>query len=57
LNKFEAKNIHIASEYLKNKLNAFKKVEKNNIKIENVYIIEGKKESLFKRIINLIFKS
>jgi hypothetical protein len=57
LNKFEAKNIHIASEYLKNKLNAFKKVEKNNIKSENVYIVEGKKESLFKRVINLIFKS
>ena len=57
MNKFEAKNIHIASEYLKNKLNAFKKVENNNIKSENVYIVEGKKESLFKRIINLIFKS
>jgi len=57
LNKFEAKNIHIASEYLKNKLNAFKKVEKNNIKSENVYIVEGKKESFIKRIINLIFKS
>lgn len=57
MNKFEAKNIHIASEYLKNKLNAFKKVESKNIKSENIYIVEGKKESLFKRIINLIFKS
>jgi hypothetical protein len=57
LNRFEAKNIHIASEYLQNKLNIFKQIERKENGGKNIYIVEKKKESLFKRFINSLFKS
>ncbi|MCX6053040.1 MAG: hypothetical protein NTZ60_11110 [Campylobacterales bacterium] len=56
MNRFEAKNIHIASEYLQNKLNIFKQVERKESSSKNIYTVEKRRESLFKRFINSLFK-
>lgn len=59
MNDFKAKNIHIASEYLQNKLNLFKKeqVYADKTHENSVYIVEHKKESMLKRFVHSIFKS
>lgn len=59
MNDFQAKNIHIASEYLQNKLNMFKKEQIYSEKTHenSVYVIEEKKESMLKRFVHSIFKS
>ncbi len=55
MSEFEPKEIKKASEYLGDKINLFKKVEAEPHK-ENIYVIENKKDSIFKRFINSLFK-
>lgn len=59
MNEFEAKNIHIASQYLGNKLNLLKKREVYAEKTQttSVYVVEEKKESILKRFVYSLFKS
>lgn len=59
MNDFQPKNIHIASNYLENKLNMFKKEKAYSEKTHenSVYVIEHKKESMLKRFVHSIFKS
>ena len=56
MNNFEPVAIKKASHYLGDKLNLFKKDETQieaDKKSKNIYIIENKKESLFRRLGNL----
>lgn len=59
MNNFEPKNIHIASQYLTNKLNLFKKREAYAEKTHHtsVYVVEERKESMLKRFVHSFFKS
>ena len=55
MSDFEPKSIKKASHYLQDKLDLFKKggaVEKE----DNVYVVESKKDSMFKRFVGSIFK-
>ncbi len=56
MNNFEAKSIKEASHYLQDKLNLFKKGGATTNE-DNTYIVESKKDSIFKRLISSIFKS
>ena len=55
MNNFEAKSLHKASHYIQDKLDLFKKGGASNTK-ENVYIVEEKKDSMFKRLLGSMFK-
>ena len=55
MNDFEPKSIKKASHYLQEKLDLFKKGGAVEAK-DNVYVIEAKKDSMFKRIVGSIFK-
>jgi hypothetical protein len=57
LNEFEAKNIHRASRYLQGKLNIFKKIERREILVDPVFVVEPKKESFLQRLVHTLFKS
>lgn len=54
MNSFEPKKIKEASKHLEEKL---KLLQKNDDDEKNVYKVEEKKDSSFKRLVNLIFKS
>lgn len=55
MNNFEPKSIKEASNYLQDKLDLFKKGGALSHK-ENVYKIEDKRETMFKRFVGSIFK-
>ena len=55
MSKFEPKAIKKASLYLQEKLSLFKKSEIKDDE-KNIYIVEDKKESIFRRFINSIFE-
>ena len=55
MNEFEPKAIKKASHYLQDKIDFLKQTEVAS-STENVYIIEDKKDSKFKRFVNSIFK-
>lgn len=55
MNDFQAKEIHKASNYLQDKLDLFKKGGALSHK-ENVYKIEEKKDTMFKRFVGSLFK-
>lgn len=55
MNNFEPKSIKEASHYLQDKLDLFKKGGALSHK-ENVYKIEDKRETMFKRFVGSIFK-
>ena len=56
MSNFEPKSIKEASHYLQDKLDLFKKGGATEKK-DNVYIVESKKDSMFKRFVGSIFKS
>jgi 23S rRNA maturation mini-RNase III len=54
MNNFQAKALKEASHYLEDKLNLFKKGGANTNK-KNVYKLEDKKETGFKKLVGSIF--
>ncbi len=54
MNNFEPKKIKKASQYLEEKLKLFTKEKDEEI---NIYKIEDKKSSPFKKFVNLIFRT
>ncbi len=57
LNNFEAKNIHQASKYLQHKLNVFKKVQRKEVLVDPIFVVEHKKNSFLQRLLQTLFKS
>lgn len=55
MNDFVPKDLKKASHYLQDKLDLFKKGGAN-LKEENVYVLEERKESILKRLVGSIFK-
>jgi len=55
MNNFEPKALHEASSYLQDKMNLFKKGGATDNE-KNVYIVEEKKDSVFKRLVGSVFK-
>ena len=54
--EFEATNIHQASLYLDEKLQQFKQDDGEKKPLENVYVVEDKKDSFLTRIVSSLFK-